>query len=339
MSVVLGIFHPDGWAFVSGVNDMLASRPSDIQAALARLRSLHDGDMGVVDTIACGRGAIPELEEILFSREPSGIYETRRHAVEALAGLHALDTLRHFLAIHRNIQDPIERTGEDAVMNAAARALGQSPDIQDLPLLFLLVEERPLAGVIETLGKFRQPGALPYFIDALGDDFLRPSAEGAVLTLGQRAVRPLIHAALDRSPLTGRESSSSITRRRSVLRLLGKLDLRGDDLPPAFFRLIDDEDGWISFLATDLCLPHLTKAQTEHAAKTFLLHLKTADDLLGHEIEDFLVAHYSLIAAEIVTAEGQQHDSLPVWRTRDHTHLTLGRVKQRVRKSEETNHG
>jgi hypothetical protein len=312
-----------------------ASHPPDIQTALARLRSLHDGDMGVVDTIACGSAAIPELKEILFSREPSGIYETRRHAVEALAGLHALDTLRHFLAIRRNIQDPVERTGEDAVMNAAARALARSPDIQDLPLLFQLAKERPLAGVIETLGKFRQPDALPYFIDALGDDFLRASAEGAILNLGQRVVRPLIHAALDRSPLTGRERSSSIARRRSVLRLLGKLELRGDHLPPAFYRLIDDEDGWISFLATDLCLPYLTESQMKHAAKTSLLHLRTADDLLAHEIEDFLVAQYPLVEAEITIAEGQQHSSLPVWRTRDHTYLTLGRVKQRVRKSDE----
>jgi hypothetical protein len=311
--------------------DMLeTAHQPDVHTALLKLRSLHDGDMGVVETIACGAAAIPELKEILFAREPSGIYETRRHAVEALAGLHALNTLREFLAAHRDIQDPVERTGEDAVMNAAARALGRAPDTRDLPMLLHLVRERPLAGVIETLGKFRQPGALPYFIQALGDDFLRPSAEDAVLKLGRRAVRSLVHAALDKDPLDGRETSSSIGRRRSVLRLLGKLPIRREDLPPAFYRLVDDEDGWIGLLVTNLSRAHLSEAQIAHALRASIRHLKTADDLLAREIEDLLVAYYPLVATDIAEMEAQHHEILPVWRIKDRTYPTLERVRKRV---------
>jgi len=296
--------------------------------------------MGVVETISCGDAAIPELKEILFSREPSGIYETRRHAVEALAGLHAFDTLREFLSTHRDIRDPVEQTGEDAVMNAAARALARAPDTRDLPLLLQLAQERPLAGVIEALGKFRQPAALPYFVQALGDDFLRPSAEGAITRLGRRAVRSLIHAALDRDPLVGREFSSSTARRRSVLRLLTELPIRREDLPPAFYRLIEDEDGWIGSLATDLCLPHLSAQQVVQAVRSAIRHLKTADDLLAHEIEDLLVAHYPLVASDIAEMLAQHREALPVWRITDHTYLTLERVKRRANKNDsEAEHG
>lgn len=39
---------------------------SDIQRALDRLKSLHDGDLGVPDIIACGRRAIPALRALLL---------------------------------------------------------------------------------------------------------------------------------------------------------------------------------------------------------------------------------------------------------------------------------
>jgi len=307
----------------------IVHRP-DVHAALARLRSLHDGDLGVVETIACGDAAIPELKEILFSREPSGIYETRRHAVEALAGLRALDVLREFLAGHRDIRDPVEQTGEDAVMNAAARALGRTPDTRDLPLLFQLAREHPLAGVIETLGTFRQLAALPYFIRALGDDFLRPSAERAIMRLGGKAVPSLAKAALDKDPMFGRESSSSIARRRSVLRLLGALPTRRDDLPAAFFQLVDEKDGWIGFLAIGLCLPHLSQQQIVHAVRASIRYLKSADDLLAHEIEDLLVAHYPLVATDIAELQNEHHEIAPVWRVTDRTYSTLERVQKRA---------
>ena len=52
---------------------------------------------GVAETIALGKEAIPPLRELLFKREPSGLFETRRRAVEALASLGAYKTLVDFL--------------------------------------------------------------------------------------------------------------------------------------------------------------------------------------------------------------------------------------------------
>jgi HEAT repeat protein len=302
----------------------------NLQAAISKLRSLHDGDSGVVDTIACGAAAIPELKAILFSREPSGIYEIRRNAVEALAGLHAFDVLRDFLSAPRDITDPIERTGEDAIINAAARVLGKRPDSRDLPLLYSLMRVRPLAGVIETLGQFRQPAALPFFIDALGDDFLRRSAEDAILHLGTGAIRDLVLAALDRTPLGDRELPRSISRRRSVLQLLEALAVTRALLPPAFFRIVEDDDPWIALRATCLCLPHMTQTQASHAVAGLIRHLKSPDDLLAREIEDILVEQYPLVSAAVDEADAERHDTVPIWRTTDHTHLTLARVKART---------
>lgn len=310
-----------------------AADHSNLRTALAKLRSLHDGDIGVVETVACGNAAIPALKEMLSAREPSGIYEPRRHAVEALAGLQAWDVLRDYLADPKDISDPVERAGEDAVINAAVRALARRPDTRDLPLFFALIRTRPLAGVIEALGKFRQPGALPFFIQALEDDCLRPSAEDAILHLGGRATRLLIHTALDRDPLLDRETPSSIARRRSALRLLEKLPMRGEMLPPAFFRLVEDDDPWIALRATRLCLVYMTEPQAAKAAAGLIPHLKAPDELLAREIENILVDYYALVAAEIAQAQVQHRETVPVWRATDHTHQTLARVKERADKA------
>ena len=50
---------------------------SDIQRAVDRLKSLHDGDLGVLDVVACGRRAIPALRALLLEGQSSGIYHPR----------------------------------------------------------------------------------------------------------------------------------------------------------------------------------------------------------------------------------------------------------------------
>jgi hypothetical protein len=91
--------------------------------AINRMMSLHDGDRGLLEVVACGKEAIGPPRFLLFKREPSGIYEPRRRVASALRSLQAYDVLREFLALRREISDPVERTGEDAVINAAAREL------------------------------------------------------------------------------------------------------------------------------------------------------------------------------------------------------------------------
>jgi hypothetical protein len=94
-----------------------------IEEALAKLCSFPDGDLGISEVIACGQIAVPALRGILFEREKSGLYQTRCRAVEALAALGATDVLVDYLQMERLIPDPVERLGEDAVINAVARSL------------------------------------------------------------------------------------------------------------------------------------------------------------------------------------------------------------------------
>jgi hypothetical protein len=68
-----------------------------LRAAIDKLRSLHDGDRGVIEIAACGRRAIPALRALLFEREPSGLYQPRCQAVKALAALEAYDVLIEYL--------------------------------------------------------------------------------------------------------------------------------------------------------------------------------------------------------------------------------------------------
>ena len=52
--------------------------------AINRMMSLHDGDRGLLEVVACGKAVIDPLRFLLFKREPSGIYEPRRRVASAL---------------------------------------------------------------------------------------------------------------------------------------------------------------------------------------------------------------------------------------------------------------
>jgi hypothetical protein len=124
-----------------------AAKSHSLAAALAALRSLHDGDRGVAEVAAHGADAIPALRALLFERESSGLFETRVRAVEALALIGAHDVLIEFLESPYEAADPVERLGDDAIVNAAGRAVGivGGPRVFYL-LLSLAREEDPARG-------------------------------------------------------------------------------------------------------------------------------------------------------------------------------------------------
>ena len=158
-----------------------------VKRAIEKLKSLHDGDRGFIETVACGRRAIPALRELLFEREPSGLFQARCLAAKALAELKAYDVLIEFLEDPRDVTDPVERVGEDAVINSAARAAAALREPRVFDLLIRLAETRPLPGVIGALKAFSQIEAIPYLIEALAEDESRPEAEAALRNLGSSA--------------------------------------------------------------------------------------------------------------------------------------------------------
>ena len=161
---------------------------------------------------------------MIIEREPSGLYEVRRRAVEALQRLGAIDDLVDCLRTlsSREALDPVEQTGDDAVVNALARALSGCESERVQSLLLDLASHRHLAGVIEALGAFHCRAALPNFIEALADDFTRPAAEAAIRKIGGAARPFLIHTVKRLVPPGEREYPSRTRQRLSALALLAE---------------------------------------------------------------------------------------------------------------------
>jgi hypothetical protein len=193
-----------------------------IGTAIERMRSLHEGDLGLVDVIGCGRAAIPHLRTVLFEREPSGLFETRCRAVQALAALKAYNVLIDFLATPHEMADPVERLGDDAVINAAARAVTRFKKPEVFSLLIKLAKKRLWPGVIAALGTFRRKETIPYLTAALAEDECRFAAEAGLIKLGAAGRDALIEI-VSRAPSPRGDSPSEIRQRQSAWSLLVRI--------------------------------------------------------------------------------------------------------------------
>lgn len=262
-----------------------------LEDALRKLTSLHDGDLGVIDVVDCGRIAIPAVRAILFDREPSGLYETRRRAVEVLARLGAFDILLAYPMSQssREIADPVEQTGEDAVTSAVARALANGDGARARPVLLDVAKRRLLAGIVEALGTLRCDEAMPYFIDALADDFTRPAAEAAIRNIGPSARSALMEVAASRATPGQREYVSRLRQRCSALTLLAAFGST-PEMQSTIDALMDDDSPGISVLACEIALSGAALA-AKHRAIRRLISLISADWPLSQEIIEALAAN------------------------------------------------
>ena len=283
--------------------------PEDVRRAMDKLRSLHGDDLGVDEVAACGSRAIPALRGVLFEREPSGLYQVRRRAVEALAALGAYDVLMDFLRLPREADDPVERLGDEAVTNAAALALTKVREEHVFQLLLSLAKRQHLAGVIAALGSYQRPEAIPDLIGALEADDCRLVAEAALRKIGCLAQPDLWEAAILQSPSAERESVSSIRRRRSALGLLNEKAIPPDRWP-ALRQLMADEDGKIALLVCKLCLTSAPMQDRKNAVRRLIELLSDADWMLAQDIEDCLVTHFNQ-ANDIIAAAIPAKDALP----------------------------
>lgn len=269
-----------------------------IHAAIDKLRSLREGDLAVLDLIDYGPAAIGPLRNFLFAREPSGLYQPRCQAVDALAALGARDVLLDFMVHPRTVPDPVEETGEEAVTNAVARALMKWPDEEVFALLLSASRRKVLAGVVEALGCYRRIEAMPALAGALAEDFSRPEAEEAFRKMGAQAGLCLLRLADLRTPSPDTESESSRRRRRSALRLFEELN-DGNELPAVVLSLTWDADSWISQTACSICLPRVSGNDRESVAKRLIELLSSQDWRLRAEVEELLIRHFAVCRFQI----------------------------------------
>src|SRR5438132_1381836 len=174
----------------------------EIWALIADLHTLRHGERTVAKLVACGQRAIRPLQTFLFYGKPSSIYQPRQLAVEALADLGAQNVLMAYLRVPKAIPDAVARFGEEAVESTAARLLATWRTDDVFTFLLALARERTRVGLIEALGAFGRPEALPLLEQALADDYYRPAAEEALWKFGPAARDTLLHSAV--TPLPNR---------------------------------------------------------------------------------------------------------------------------------------
>lgn len=192
----------------------------EVRRLLACLQSLVDGESAIEELAACGPKAIPPLREFLLSGRIASVPQPRMWAVEALALLGARDVLVEYLQAPNRGVDPQLQFAEDAVKNTAGRRLRAWRDNETLEVLIEFSKKRNLPGVIETIAEFERPEAIPSLDRALEDDMCRIAAEDGLRRLGRAARRALVLSAVTPLPNADEETPSSLSRRRSALRLL-----------------------------------------------------------------------------------------------------------------------
>jgi HEAT repeat protein len=272
---------------------MSEKKAQNVEQVINKLKSLHDGDLGVIEVIACGKPAIPPLRALLVEREPSGQFQIRCRAVEALASLGAYDVLIDYLSGERAAQDPVEQLGDDAVINAAARALANVREERVFQLLLKLAQKPSLTGVIQAMGVFERPETIPLLINALEEDGSRQAAEVALKRISRRARMALKLSAKLRLPSPAHESESSLRRRRSALRLLYDFRISQKTWQELRF-LMQDADAQMSLLACKLCLVSAPKTERRNAVRRLRELLSDADWMLHDEIENCLREHFEI---------------------------------------------
>jgi hypothetical protein len=196
-----------------------------VASAIERLKSLHDGDSAFSEVVSFGAQAVPALRALLLQREPSGLYVVRCRVVEALAALKSFNTLAEFLRLDREIEDPAERLGEEAVISAAARSIAHLREDWVFELLFNLARRRCLAGAVAGLGAFKRPESIPWLVRALAEDEARPTAEGGfavIRTCGKNSARFGRHPAHRSSAARARNKLAHASQRaRAAARYRG----------------------------------------------------------------------------------------------------------------------
>lgn len=284
---------------------------AEIGTLIERLNSLKDGASAATGLVACGQRAVEPLRRFLLDGMPSGIFQPRQRAVEALAELRAKEVLIEYLTAEKHIPDPVDRYGEEAVESTAARLLAEWHDEEVYLTLLRLLRRRALPGLIEAVGGFRRPEAIPEFITALGDSIGRSFAEEALAKLGEATHRALLVTAQTPLPAADHETPTSLCRRRSALRLLANLRLSVEEwrmLSP----IAGDRDFEIAARANRIALTAPDDDERKRAVMRLLKMQSNAPWNLQIEIEGWLLEHADVsitIIEEEIAARGGAADT------------------------------
>ncbi|MGA9883454.1 MAG: hypothetical protein WBQ34_07030 [Candidatus Acidiferrales bacterium] len=215
-------------------------------------------------------------------------------AVETLAELGAKDVLMEYLRSDRSIiKDAVVRHAEESVRSTAARELARWQSDEVFECLHEVSLGQLLPGIVEALGSFRRPEAMPYFLRALGDGICRSCAEEAIRKLGETAKPHLFQAVDSPSPSAEEEIPSSLQRRRWALRILSDLKLTEEDWP-GLQKLLYEDDPEIVITTARISLATAPTPDKWRGVRCLIAMLPRADWFLRTEARAALVQHFEI---------------------------------------------
>jgi hypothetical protein len=306
----------------------MATPIDEVHRLICELESLCRGEKTVASLAALGPVAIEPLSDFLLEGKPSNLFQPRLWAVKALARLGARDVLIAYLFREKEIADPEERFGEEAVESAAARFLAGWPGEDMRRLLLELSERRMLVGLIDALAEFKTAEAIPYFERALEDDFFRPAAENAFLKLGAMADDALSRSAVTPSPSSSMETPRSLERRRSAVRLLNSIGISAAHWQ-VLRSLIHESDAVLVVEAAKLGTGFASEEDRRLMVHRLIEFLSSTSWHLGKDIEESLVTFKREAAGKIETETARRLEQPEDIRVLDMRLRALLRVKRR----------
>lgn len=314
------------------LNDESMKSINEIHRLIRELDSLNTGKQASGRLVDCGPLAVEPLRRFLLEGIPRKIFQPRLWAVEALARLGARDALLEYLFQKREIPDPEDRFGEEAVESAAARFLSSWRSEEMVRDLLKLSERRMLIGLIDALAEYRRPESIPYFERALEDDFYRPAAEIAFLKFGAISCDALSLSAVTSSGRLTLESSSSLQRRRSAVRVLNRIGISVRHWE-ILRNLLGESDEELVVGGAQLGAGFASKEDRALMAHRLIGFLSSASWHLQEDIETALVALRDEAAPEIEEEIARRMGQPEEVRAVDARMRSLLRVKHRFARS------
>ena len=314
--------------YTADMEERMATPIDEVHRLICELESLCRGEETVASLAALGPVAIEPLSDFLLGGKPSKVFQPRLWAVKALARLGARDVLIAYLFREREIPDPEERFGEEAVESTAARFLAGWPAEDLRQLLLELSERRMLVGLIDALAEFKTKEAIPYFERALEDDFYRPAAENAFLKLGALAGEALSRSAVTPYPSSSMENPGSLERRRSATRLLNIIGISASHWQ-ILRVLIHESDAELVVNASKLGIRFASKEDRAMTARRLIEFLSSTSWHLRKDIEENLVTLKPEAAGQIEAEIARRLEQPEDVRGLDMRLRALLRVKRR----------
>jgi hypothetical protein len=309
---------------------IMAGPIKEISLLISELDSLTKGEEAAARLIGYGSSSVGPLRTYLLEGRPRKIFQPRLWAVEALARLGAKDVLLEYLFREKNIPDPEDRLGEEAVESAAARSLIAWPSENMFQLLLKLSEQRVLAGLIEALAQYKRPEAFPYFERALEDDYYRPAAEDAFEKSGADSRDILVYSAVTPRPDSSRETPPSLRRRRSAVHILSEIGILSDHWQ-TLRSLIKEPDEELVVTASKLGINFASGKERVFIAHRMIELVSSAPWHLQEDIEKILTALEGESVPEIDNEIAQRMEQPENLRVMDDRLQALLAIRRRFR--------